>query len=166
MPTDTLNFDENGFLKPHQLLEVTIDTFEDYFVKKFPTSKTRHELFDNYKRYIYRFQDEIFPFFEQWINGSFISQKMNPKDIDFVTFIDYRVFELRYHLLDEFIASSLEHQGLDAYIARTYPTEHSNYSSYLQNKMKWTNLYQTTRIDNQNNFYSKGFIKIVFDYEG
>jgi len=80
MLNTTLNFDEFGNLTPYQ----AIDTLEAYFVTAFPKSTTRKRLFENYLRYIYRFQDEVFPFFEQYINGSFVTKKENPKDIDLV----------------------------------------------------------------------------------
>jgi len=85
MPKTKLNFDKFGNLTPYQAIEVDLDTLESYFVTAFPKSTTRKRLFENYLRYIYRFQDEVFPFFEQYINGSFVTKKENPKDIDIVT---------------------------------------------------------------------------------
>ena len=65
MITTQLNFDEYGNLRPYKIIEVDLTTFEAYFVTAFPNSKTRKRLFENYLSYIYRFQDEVFPFFEQ-----------------------------------------------------------------------------------------------------
>lgn len=98
-----LNFDEYGNLTPYKIMEIDLATFEAYFVTAFPKSKTRKRLFENYLRYIYRFQDKVFPFFEQWINGSFVTKKENPKDIDLITFLDYKIFEKRGDkVLDKF----------------------------------------------------------------
>jgi len=64
MPTTQLNFDNYGNLFPYESIEVNLDTLEAYFVTAFPKSTTRKRLFENYLRYIYRFQDAVFPFFE------------------------------------------------------------------------------------------------------
>ena len=45
--------------KPYKAIEVDLDTLETYFVTAFPKSKTRQQLFENYLRFIYRFQDEV-----------------------------------------------------------------------------------------------------------
>ena len=115
MLTTQLNFDEHGNLFPYESIEIDLATLETYFVTAFPKSRTRKRLFENYLRYIYRFQDEVFPFFEQYINGSFVTKKENPKDIDIVTFLDYQVYEKRGDaVLDKFWTFSLEDEGIDA----------------------------------------------------
>ena len=37
--------------------------------------------FENYSQYLQDFQNEISPNFRQWINGSFVTNRTNPKDI-------------------------------------------------------------------------------------
>ena len=146
MLTTHLNFDEYGNLTPYKVIEVDLTTFEAYFVTAFPNSTTRKRLFENYLRYIYRFQDEVFPFFEQWINGSFVTQKENPKDIDMVTFLDYEVYEKRGNkVLDKFWSFSLEDEGIDSYLVRDYPEHHPNFVETSAYKEKWSRLYRKTR---------------------
>lgn len=155
-----LNFDKFGNLTPYQAIEVDLDTLESYFVTAFPNSKTRKRLFENYLRYIYRFQDEIFPIFEQYINGSFVTKKENPKDIDIVTFLDFEVYAKREKSksLDKFWSFSLEDEGIDAYLVRDYPKNHPlNYKTETK-RMYWQTLYSKNR--NRNN--AKGFLKINF----
>lgn len=114
MKSEKLNFDDNGYLVPYQQLEVDIDTFKTNFVDAFPNSTRRKWLYENYLRFLYRFQDDVFTYFEQWINGSFISQEQNPKDIDIVTFLAFDIFEKRGNkILDEFWKFSLEDQFID-----------------------------------------------------
>ncbi len=161
MPTTQLNFDNHGNLFPYEPIEVDLDTLEAYFVTAFPKSQTRKRLFENYLRYIYRFQDEVFPFFEQYINGSFVTKKENPKDIDIVTFLDYTVYEKREKskTLDKFWAFSLEDKGIDAYLVRDYPTNHPFNIETQQWKDYWSKLYS----NNRNTTPSKGFLKITFE---
>lgn len=155
-----LNFDEDGNLMPYKMIEVDVDTLEHYFVTAFPNSTTRKRLFENYLRYLYRFQDEVFPFFEQWIDGSFVTQKENPNDIDLVTFLDYEVFEKRGDaVLDKFWSFSLEDEGIDSYIAKQYPSTHKFYKKTLSSEKYWLKLYGSNRAETM----YKGFIKIIFE---
>ena len=53
----------------------------------------RRRLFDEYLNYIiFLKQFELGNFF-QWIDGSFVSTKSKPNDIDIVTFIDFKIHE-------------------------------------------------------------------------
>lgn len=123
-----------------------MDTLEAYFVTAFPNSTTRKRLFENYLRYIYRFQDEVFPIFEQWVNGSFVTQKENPNDIDLVTFLDYEAYGKRGDkVLDRFWSFSLESEGIDAYIVKGYPSTHPLHKETIEDKLTWTSLYSTSK---------------------
>jgi len=159
MKTKKLVFDNNGYLQPYQPIEVDLETFKFNFVDSFPNSKRRKWLFDNYLRFLYSFQDDVFTYFEQWINGSFISQKQNPKDIDIVTFLDFKVYEKRGDkVLDRFWKFSLEDQFIDSYLVKAYPKEHPKYSIFQSERNLWADRYGTDR-DEQ----PKGFLKIVFE---
>ncbi|MGB3778758.1 MAG: hypothetical protein WA960_10405 [Tunicatimonas sp.] len=39
--------------------------------------------------------------FTQWVDGSFVTAREHPNDIDFVTFIDYQLFETKEKLIHE-----------------------------------------------------------------
>lgn len=155
----TLTFDKNGHLIPHDIIEIELPTLKTYFVDAFPNLTTRKRLFENYLHYIYRFQDEVFPFFEQWINGSFVTQKENPKDIDLVTFLDYQVYEKRGdNVLDKFWTFSLEEQGIDSYIVKEFPKTHLFHKEYQSFQKIWNERYKMGRHD-----IPKGFLKIKFE---
>lgn len=159
-----LSFDEYGYLTPYDITEIDITALKKHFVDAFPNSKTRSWIFDNYLSYVYRFQDEIFPIFEQWINGSFVTKKENPKDIDLVTFLDFEVYEKRGNkTLDKFWAFSLEDKGIDAYLVKEYPNHHPSNKKYLNQKEIWKRRYGTSRPDIDDNVYKKGFVKIIFE---
>jgi len=51
------------------------------------------------------------------VDGSFVTLKENPKDIDVVTFLDWEVYELREKALERFWGYNLEDKGLDTYFA-------------------------------------------------
>jgi len=159
-----LIFDENSYLAPASPIEITLEQFEEVFVLDFPNSSTRPKLFDNYLRFLYRMQDEIFPFFEQWIDGSFVTLKENPNDIDLVTFIDYRIWDIKpEEKLDEFWSFSLEAQGIDSYLVKDFPEAHPLFSETQLIRNKKKKLFSSTRPDENHIRHPKGFLKIVFE---
>jgi hypothetical protein len=154
----SLHFNDIGYLFPSQVLEVDLEFFEEIFVRRIERSETRKSLFDAYLHYTYRFQDEVFPQFEQWIDGSFTTLKDNPKDLDVVTFLDYRVFDFRQErTLDKYLSFSLEKEGIDAYLVKEYPVGHKNYPLFLSEQRLWYN-----RFSSDNRGVHKGFLKIIF----
>ncbi len=160
----TYNFDENGNLTPYKQIETDLDTLKANFVDAFPTSKTRKILFENYLRFVYRFQDKVFPYFEQWINGSFVTKKENPNDIDIVTFLDYEIYEKRgEQTLDQFWTFSLEDQGIDSYIVKKYPKGHTNYLGFITLQNQWIDTYSSTNPKKEGKILPKGFLKITFE---
>ncbi|MFK7933926.1 MAG: hypothetical protein AB8G22_10475 [Saprospiraceae bacterium] len=157
-------FDAKGYLLSDNSEWTTLEEIRYNFVDSFPNSERRLLLFNNYLRFLYRFQDLVFPYFEQWIDGSFISQKENPKDIDIVTFLDYRVYRLKGEpFMDQFWSFSLEDEFIDSYIVEIYPESHEMYVPYQQNIERFTNLYGTSRADDRGVVKEKGFLKILFE---
>jgi hypothetical protein len=155
-----LNFNQEGFLEPIGLIECDLATLEKYFVDNFPNSTTRKRLFINYLRYLESFKSRVTRNFTQWINGSFVSQKENPKDIDLVTFFDFEVFEAQEPFLGKYWSFNLENEGLDAYLAKVYPESHPNHYLTLEKFDYFTNLYHSKTIDDVE--YFKGFLQLKF----
>lgn len=153
-----ITFDENGYLYPYEPIEVDLDILKTNFVDAFPNSESRQWLFNNYLKFLYQFQDEVFTYFEQWIDGSFITQKENPKDIDLVTFLDFEVWETRgEEHLEKFWKFSLEDQCLDSYLVKSYPPNHRNYKVFRSEQNRWNDLFGKDRESR-----TKGFLKLVF----
>jgi hypothetical protein len=158
----TLQFDEYGLLVPYQMpIEVDLATLEHYFVASFPHSVTRKNIFINYVRYIEEFKKRVTSDFVQWLNGSFVTLKENPKDLDLVTFFDYQIFEQEGERLDRFWTFSLEDKGLDAYLVATYPPNHPKHIDFLEDKRNWLALYSKTKAIDTNPLKPKGFLQIV-----
>lgn len=157
MSENKIKFNARGYLKSGiHIME--LEQFKQHFVDAFPESTTRAHIFDNFQRYIYQFSDIVFPYFEQWVDGSFITNKMNPKDIDFVTFIDHKVYETRGdEIMDEFWSFSLESQNLDAFIIKEYSKRSSNYHNFLKVKRYYSDLFKKDRTG-----FPKGIIQLKF----
>ncbi len=55
-----INFDTRGNLKPYEKVEISLDSFKNYFVDNFANENQRRiEIFENYLRFIQAFKQEI-----------------------------------------------------------------------------------------------------------
>ncbi len=125
-----LKFDEHGHLAPAERIEVSLDDFQRIFVDDFPESETRQRLFGNYLDWVFDFKREVYGYFTHWIDGSFVTRKLNPNDLDFLTILDPQVYDLREQSksMDKFWTfSTKDTLGLDAYIIADYPKGHPKF---------------------------------------
>jgi len=86
-----LNLNSKGLLIPGNNILSSVEELERVFVKSIQTNQ-RNQLFNNYKAYSKSLKDlcgdnSLF----QWVDGSFVTRKPNPGDIDLVTFINFEV---------------------------------------------------------------------------
>lgn len=159
-----LGFDIRGNLQPYQKNKTSLEKVEELFVINFPKSETRIDIFKNFEQYLTDFQAEISNNFEVWINGSFVSNKLNPKDIDFVILLDYISINQKKELLEKKFLnkSSTETYNLDAYVVNIYPKEHKNYSFTVSDLLYWEHFFTKTRLNRAKKRFSKGFITLSF----
>lgn len=153
-----LQFDNNGYLMPYRGIEADLSVIEQNFV----FNAHRTQLFKHYLRWLDSFQSKVTRQFVQYVNGSFISQKEYPKDIDFVSFFDYDVYEAQEPFLDKYWSFSLEEQGLDSYLVKNYPEKHENYALSLAIQEVWANRYAQKTLISQNKTIEKGFLILKF----
>ncbi|MFH1325850.1 MAG: hypothetical protein ABIH48_00065, partial [Candidatus Falkowbacteria bacterium] len=116
----------------------------------------------NYLNYINDLKSIIDGFFYQLINGSFITQKTKPSDIDIVTFADYKKLESKYESMKFLLTHSKQHYMMDGYFAPVCTTGHFYYKKAIEIEKYWLNLFGKSREDKTGNRYSKGIIKISF----
>ena len=134
-----------------------MDDVEQHFVRAFPLSSSRIALWDNYQRFLEAIQRNISLHFTQWINGSFISQTPDPKDIDMVVFLDAAIYRQKEALLEKYWSFALEDKGLDVYWVEAYKPEHVDFVRVTRNyQTVWRNRFGKDRLSNK-----KGFIEIT-----
>ena len=106
------SFDIRGYLKPYGKNEIKKEDLKTGFVDPFDEASSRKRLYQGYLKYNEDLQSLLNgQKYIQWIDGSFISTQINPRDIDLVSLIDYRFIE-KYELeLKRF----LNKQGKDNY---------------------------------------------------
>jgi uncharacterized protein DUF6932 len=151
-----MEFDQNGNLLPNEAVEISLEDFREQFIGKFKNSSNRTLIFDSYLRYLEDFKREITTDFFQFINGSFVTRKQNPNDMDSVTFVDYKFYEQHESKMGQFKGQT-SYSGIDAYIEKTYPENHHYYIRYRTDLLYWDSLFTKNRQGQR-----KGFIKIIF----
>jgi len=159
-----LNFDIRGNLKPYNIIEVSLDTFKQTFVTAFDEDSTRQQLFANYEKYMNGLVNHLSKEFYQWIDGSYISTKEKPKDIDFVTILDYKDYEANKVLLEKEFASFpvRKKYKVDAYLVANYPENHKKHIFTQSDLLYWRNLFGKTRVNRAKKQFEKGIIQINY----
>jgi hypothetical protein len=157
-----LEFNAAGLLVPSSVINSTLNEFEEYFAIDSPEN-IRRILYDQYIDYLSKLkevcgQNEL----RQWIDGSFVTKKLRPLDIDLVTFIDYETAENKEKELKEFIypASSAIY-GIDGYIIVTYPENDKLNFAYRADCSYWMDHFDKTKPDRRHKSIPKGFLEII-----
>ena len=163
-----LSFDIRGNLRPYSIIELSLSEFAEHFVNSFEPNTTRRGLFENYQRYVSELSEFLKYGYFQWVDGSFITTKRNPKDIDFVSFIDHRDYDRSKRILENRFSSRTvrETYQVDAYIAPRYPKGHSKYVIYHSDSLYWRNLFGKTRVDRVKRQFEKGIVQLNFEQNG
>ena len=81
-----LKLNESGLLDPG-IHKPTLHEFREAFVENFPDSETREALYDGYLRFSQKCIDDLFVK-KHWIDGSYVTKKDNPEDIDIAMTVD------------------------------------------------------------------------------
>ena len=129
-----LKFDSRGNLMPYEKIELNFDEFQDLYIKDFSgLNETRKEIFEDYQTYLKDFEEQISEDFIQWIDGSYITTKVKPRDIDFVMLIEHETFD-----------------------------RHEQYFVTEYDLVYWRGLFTETKRNRAKKKFPKGFIEIKF----
>jgi len=159
-------FDKQGHITPYEIIEIDLKTFKTYFVDNMENLEHRNKLFQDYLNYTKELSKIVSKQFFQWINGSFVTQKHTPKDIDLVSFIDCDVIENYKQELKNFVYPlSKEIYNIDAYIVRIYPDNNKNLVFSKSDTLYWFHNFQKTKPNKKGEKFYKGFIKIDLSHE-
>ncbi len=78
------DFKDDGNLNPG-IHKYTFAKFEKQFVLDFITSETRLNIYENFRKWFEQLLKISAPKY-MWLNGSFLTKKINPNDLDLVVF--------------------------------------------------------------------------------
>lgn len=114
-----IQYDLRGYLKPYDKIPIMLEKIEDYFVRPFPSSSTWTLLLEQFMAFADKLNRAIDRPLVIWIDGSFVTLKQNPNDIDLVVFIENEVIKSKYKTIREhfFDKKNLKERGLDVYYA-------------------------------------------------
>jgi len=171
-------FTEKGYL-PQGCHSCSIDEFKKRFVHDFKDSDSRKSRFDGFIEFIEYLKIAIKKELTYLINGSFTTNKNNPKDIDFVIVfdlsnldsVDYAFFQnevekqvekniKRHEELKEIKNNNTDIDGV--YCCDWYPLyktspDDPQYEYYLEEKEYWLDLFEDSKENSEN---AKGIVRI------
>lgn len=170
---EKLIFDWRGHIEPPRLVDLSMAELEENFVSNLTESTTRQPIFDAFKKYNADLIEMVGTPLFQWIDGSFVTKKLNPNDIDFVTFWDYKIYEPNRDLLEtrfvkdksKITAFHASYQNLDAFAVPVYPESHKRFNSYKFDYGYWFELFYKTRENRIGKAFKKGFIQLNYQYK-
>lgn len=153
-----LKFNNEGCL-PQGISELTLDEFEEEFI--FDKSQRRQEIFGHYKIHLNDIE-ETGCCLNHWIDGSFVTLKENPGDIDTLTEFDGLEIE-KLGIMDEIediiYNAPLRTNGCcHSFMIVKYPENYGeDYDDYVEFKFRYLHSL-FPRIRGSNNI--KGFVKL------
>ena len=159
-----LEFDGRGNLVAGEIQEIGFNEFSAAFAESFDADSNRLELTARFEKYLNELtQFTRFSFFI-WVNGSFVSKKPNPADIDFIVFLDYRDYEANEKLIDGRFSSKHARTifGVDAYVVCEFPASHPKHVFTISDHTYWLHLFSTTKASRAKPKFSKGFVQLNF----
>jgi hypothetical protein len=114
------------------LHKMKIDELDNHFLSNFSGSATRQDLLKGLSKFIDRLKKFGLDF-EVWLDGSFVTEKLDPNDIDLVVFVPQSVSaldvakqqELHTLLVDR--ASAKKKFGCDVFMAVKGDANHRSY---------------------------------------
>ncbi|HLG02636.1 MAG TPA: hypothetical protein VI731_03515 [Bacteroidia bacterium] len=157
-----LSFNSKGHLKPSGLIHSTIDEMKEILVDGFD-SETRLVHFQNFLKYSHELKQLLGGMkLTQWIDGSFVTKKLNPKDIDLVTFVKHNLIKKTGQKLAPFKAGkSWETFGVDAYIIEIHPEGSKTQMFTDLDKAYWNNQFLMSVRNRKGERFQKGFLEII-----
>lgn len=134
-----IHFDLNGNLQPHTLQKMTDSQARNVLIDSFNPSEWRIELWDKFNQYRSDMASLLSFDAEQWIDGSYVTTKDIPADIDVVTYINVHDLMLHQNELKRFLTTngSKEVYGIDGYIVPVFHHTDSYYDTITKDRMDY-----------------------------
>jgi hypothetical protein len=135
------SFNGHGYIEPG-LHPMAQSDLEATFVTAFPYSSTRGDIMKGYKKHSQEVLTLVGPC-EQLLDGSFVTNKNDPGDVDMVLFVDATVIDnLNPAQRAELFAlaagprTKATHM-CDAYFCLTFPETHPQFAQFRQMRKYW-----------------------------
>ncbi len=162
-----IKFNERGYIEPTEIIDLDIIQLEKIFVH----NEHRQGLFQEYLLFLNELKGLNLGSFYQWINGSFVTQKTKPNDIDVVTFVDYLDYDRHIQYFEKKYNNRYKSQ-IDCYFVQLFPDNHNSFSISKGNSYYFLEIFSLDfkkykELERRNRKLTKetlkkGFIKIQF----
>jgi hypothetical protein len=149
-----MEFDSFGNLHPYDIIKAELNIIEELFVTSFVESITRKTLFSDFHLFLNEIKS-IVEIGALWLDGSFITLKKNPRDIDILIFVRSEVLLEKERELT--ILKKKYQPKIDSYFLELLPENHPKYFLFEMNRNEWLFTFSTSR-----SFQNKGIIQIEF----
>lgn len=152
----------NGLLVPGRH-PVTTSAFKAHFVEAFPNSASRAPLYQRWLRHRLAVLSYV-PIISQWINGSFVTDKEDPKDIDLVTLMRAADYDALLPVQQSMLTSLMSGKatkavwGMDSYAVLTVPPMHASAAAAQQIANGWH--YEWSRVRGRPGA-QKGYLEVA-----
>ena len=149
--TLTMKFDANGYLDAG-LHPTTLADIRTHFVDPFPAPSTRPTVYAGYERHTAELQKSSVEF-EQFLDGSFVSNKQDPGDIDLLGMADLHAIDAlpaaeKQRLHDLFLGPACKQTyECDAYFLPSVPDTDPAYPHFRRQRKYWMGEFGFDRMD-------------------
>lgn len=158
-----MEFDVFGHLFPYEVIQSDLITFEAVFVTASPASQTRNQIYEAFTTYMGQLREVVGEGFFVWVDGSFVTRKLNPRDIDFVTFLDFDLYAKHEVNLEALRQLRFERGSLtDGFFVKVYPQNHPNRKFYELDRAEWLFDFGRSRTRHNTPFRNKGLVELTF----
>jgi hypothetical protein len=156
-------FNRRGNLVPSEVILTDWNTFHSYFVEEINNTQ-RKVIGKKLGEFLFEILQIINIPFEVWIDGSFVTQKTEPNDVDVLIHLPNDIFSKYKSTISPLIEQSkYATNGLiDAYITIQYSKNHPYYPLYEADIMEWKHIYGKTRATLSGARFPKGIITLKF----
>lgn len=134
-------FDDFGYLQPYEVIPLDLETFERTFV----LGAERERLFQALLNLVLDLKNLGAGAFHVWADGSFVTKKRVPRDIDVVVFVRFDCFEVVARHLERL--EKVYEGDLDIFLVPDYPDNHPGYADTFLRKESWKRGLGTTGIE-------------------
>ena len=161
MPRVPLAFpDDQEALEPGRH-PATIPEIEEALVTAFPSSARRRPLFESWRNVVAAIE-RVTPIKDHWLDGSFVTKKAEPTDIDCVSFFESATFDalgpVDHTLLKALLSAKVTVGlfGCDSYAVIEYPEDHPARGTYEAARTYWDGWLGHDRNGN-----AKGYVEVL-----
>ncbi|WP_408638090.1 DUF6932 family protein [Nonomuraea corallina] len=143
------SFTEEGVLPPGRY-QCSPGDVKHRFVEAFSYASNRTAIYGEWRSHRAAMK-QLAPVLYQWIDGSFVTSKLSPGDIDVVTFVDGPAYDRlprwRRDVLTELCNSrgQLSYSHVDSYIVSVFPESDHRASLYRNERDYWHDAWSRFR---------------------